>query len=304
MSAADSIVLKLQADAIDRNASVAGLLRTAKLVATKLDLKDALIWIDRELDGYLDLPTSDLPAYRQLSGELRALNPYRGWQPIIFQNAKQAKAFSQAPIGSPIGSIEEDVGGREGRTGILIFTMSADTKARLVKALEFPTDVQLQLSYGSIYGILDAVRNLILNWTLELEKRGILGEGMQFSSKDKEVAAPATQQIFAQNIGVLGSIGGLAQVTNQQTASLTIDLVQLKDFLSQAEQALPLLPAETRAKLEPSVNDMKAELQKKKPDQSRLRELMQSARGICEGAAGNLAAEGIIGLIKNFVGGG
>ena len=56
MSKRTSLVHKLQADAIDQNINVSSLLRTAKVVATKLDLQDALVWINRELDGYLEPP--------------------------------------------------------------------------------------------------------------------------------------------------------------------------------------------------------------------------------------------------------
>jgi hypothetical protein len=35
------------------------------LAATKLNLKEALVWIDRELNGYVDLKVKDLPPYRR-----------------------------------------------------------------------------------------------------------------------------------------------------------------------------------------------------------------------------------------------
>lgn len=43
MSAPIPIVRKLQADALDLNVPVSGLLRTVKLIAAKLDLKEQLI---------------------------------------------------------------------------------------------------------------------------------------------------------------------------------------------------------------------------------------------------------------------
>ncbi|MEJ2120628.1 MAG: hypothetical protein P8Z76_07920, partial [Alphaproteobacteria bacterium] len=64
MSKNTPIVRKLQADATNQEVSVSGLLRTAKLIATKLELEDALVWIDRELDGYAGMPVDDLPQYR------------------------------------------------------------------------------------------------------------------------------------------------------------------------------------------------------------------------------------------------
>jgi hypothetical protein len=58
---ATPIVLQLQEDALDKGVSVSDLLLNAKLVATKLDLRDAATWIEHELNGYTDAP--DIPEY-------------------------------------------------------------------------------------------------------------------------------------------------------------------------------------------------------------------------------------------------
>ena len=45
----------------------------------------------------------------------------------------------------------------------------------------------------NLAGILDTVRNKILDWALELEKKGILGdEEMNFSDKEREQAQSVT----------------------------------------------------------------------------------------------------------------
>ncbi len=295
------IVRKLQADAINQDISVSSLLRTAKVIATKLDLEDALVWIDRELDGYMSLPSEELPPYRRLTGDVKAYNPHHGWQAVHFENPEHARAFSQALVGISIGAIEEDLkGGREGHFG---FNLSPETKSQLVNALDYPTDVQLRLGYGAIYNIVDAVRNLVLNWSLELEKAGIIGDHMEFSQDDKREAAPITQQFFAQNIGVVGNVTDQAHVASEQSATMSvdIDLTTVQDFVGQARQALPLLPEDTRNQLEPTISGLEKELAEDTPSQSRLRELMLSARSVCEGAVGNLAAQGVLGLLKGLL---
>ena len=79
------LVLQLQAEAVDPNVPVSKLLRLAKLIATKLDQKDALVWIDKELDGYMDGVTKDVPEYRMIGGQPKGYNPYHGWQTIQFE---------------------------------------------------------------------------------------------------------------------------------------------------------------------------------------------------------------------------
>ncbi len=71
MSATLPLILKLQAEAANPDASVTNLLRMAKRAATKLNLKDALVWIERELNGYMDVKVDDLPPYRRLTGTPR-----------------------------------------------------------------------------------------------------------------------------------------------------------------------------------------------------------------------------------------
>jgi len=296
------VVRKLQADAIDQDASVTSLLRTAKVIATKLELKDALMWIDRELDGYMDLTSEELPPYRRLTGDLRGYNPYHGWQPVIFPDPEIARLFSQAPMGISIGSLEEDLRGRRDRGGDFIFGFRPEVKTEIMNALEYPADVQLQLSYGALFNIVDAVRNLVLNWSLELEKAGIHGDDMEFSQDDKKEAAPITQQFFAQNIGVVGNVTDKAHVANKQSATMTLDinLNAVRDFVTQVQQALSSLPEDTRDQLAPTITDLQTELSKDAPSHSRLRDLLGSVRSISEGAAGNLSAQGILGLLQGL----
>ena len=296
------MVRKLQADAIDQVVRVSSLLRTAKVIATKLELEDALFWIDKELDGYMDVPIEELPPYRRITGDLRGHNPFHGWQPIIIPDPELARAWAQAPMGSSIGALEEDLKNLGDRGSVIGFNLAPEVKAQIIGALEHPVDVQLRLASGAIYNIVEAVRNLLLNWCLELEKAGILGDEMEFSQEEKSEAVSITQQIFAQNIGVVGNVEGQAQVASQQSATMAmaLDLAALQDFVGQARQALPLFPGETRNQLEPRISDLEQELGGDAPDQSRLRELMGSVRPICEGAAGNLGAQGILGLLKDL----
>lgn len=296
------VVRKLQADAINQDASVSSLLRTAKVIATKLEVEDALVWIDRELDGYMDVPAEELPPYRQLTGDLRGFNPYHGWQPVIFEDPEIARLCARAPMGTSIGSLEEDLRGLRDRGGYFIFTIAPEHKTQIMNALEYPADVQLRLDYGAIFNIADVVRNLVLNWSLELEKAGIHGDDMEFSQDDKREAVPITQQFFAQNIGIVGNVTDKAHVANEQSATMSVDfdLKAVRDFVTQVQQALSSLPEDTSNRLEPTVTDLQTELSKDAPSQSRLRDLLVSVRTISEGAAGNLSAQGILGLLQGL----
>src|SRR6516162_154672 len=109
MTAVLPLILKLQAEAANPDASVTNLLRMAKIAATKLNLNDALVWIDRELEGYMHLKVEDLPPYRRLRGTPKGYNPYHGWHPIQLRDAITVDYPWQALIGLSIAEIEKSV---------------------------------------------------------------------------------------------------------------------------------------------------------------------------------------------------
>src|ERR1700691_3908877 len=96
-----SLVEQLQAEAMNLSLPVVGLLMKMKALATKLDLKELLEWVDRELAGYAI--TDDIPAYRMVQGEFKVWNPYHGWQPIFFP--KSVKVPATRGVTSPIGEL-------------------------------------------------------------------------------------------------------------------------------------------------------------------------------------------------------
>ena len=141
------------------------------------------------------------------------------------------------------------------------------------------------LERSQLWNIVEQVRNLILNWSLELEKAGVLGEDMHFSEQEKGDAKPVTQQFFIQNVGVLGSVTDQATVTNQQTATaeVKLDLGQVRDFLSQARAALPQLPQKEQEAIRPVLETIDHELKTKKPNSSKIRTALGSLRKIEKG---------------------
>lgn len=300
MNKSTPIVLNLQADAIDEDVPVVQLLRTAKIIATKLGLDDALVWINLELDGYNDVDSDGLPKYRQLEGSPKCLHRNGGWQPLQSDDPKILKMLSAAPLGCELGALEKTLKSNE--EGNLVFPYAPENKAFLVSEVKGFTDFHVLIDKGQAHNILDSVRNLILEWTLELEKAGIIGEGMEFSPNDKHAAMPITQQIFAQNVVHIGNANGQAKIKIEQKAVITIDLdmEKLGNFISQAKAVTKLLPSDMQDKVEGLINEIEVETNKEEPDKSKLRTFFESIKNICEGAAGNLTAQGMLGLIKDL----
>ena len=296
-----ALVRQLQAEAVDPNIAVAKLLRLAKVIATKLGRNDALLWIDRELDGYMDLKADQMPAYRIVQGTPKGFNRYHGWRPIEFENPEHARVYSRAPLGLGMGAMERDL--QKGIRGTPTFPYDPATKKTLMDAMNVRLEVALFLDEGQLWGVVEAVRNLVLNWSLALEQAGVLGEEMTFTDEEKKEAAMVTQQFIIQNVGVLGSVGGRANVVNDQVAGTVLDVGGVAEFAKQALTALPQVPADVRVKLAPILEEIASEAAKKAPDSGKLRGFLRSAQAITEGTMGNLAASGIVQMIAKLLGG-
>lgn len=295
------LVRRLQSDAADSSKSVSDLLRLAKLVAAKLEATDALVWIDRELEGYPNVLANDLPPFRQITGKPRAWNPYHGWQPILFKDTDTAKAFGYCPIGQSLGSLEATLRTADS-SGSFEFDYPPEIAIELQKAVGFDTKMQVEIGFGSIWNIVDQVRNLILNWSLALEKAGVLGAQMTFSAKEKTEAAAITHQYFIQNVGVLGNVNKKASVHNVQTASMSLDLDQVSEFLTALRALAGNLPVAVCDQVKVETSKAETALAASPPDQRALRAALGAIGNVCEGAAGSVTAVGIVATIKLLLG--
>lgn len=135
-----AVILQLQQDALDRDVPVSDLLRKALVIARKLALQEFQIWIENELKGYRN--DQEAPDYRQVSGDVRGWNPYRGWMPLIFENPKAGESISRRKSTQSIAELEhltqENVD-----SNFLHMPYSQATQRELSKGFGFDTQVSL-----------------------------------------------------------------------------------------------------------------------------------------------------------------
>jgi hypothetical protein len=193
------LVIRFQEDLTTGSKKITDQLRTAKLISAKLELAVVQDWIGHELDGY-PIDSAKLPKYRFISGgQLQFYNPAHGWIPAM------AQAFTNIPIYRPIAELESY------NKGDLLYFMPAK-KIRLTDLIgdsglitSFPQRIEFSIS--AAIGILEAVRNRLLEWSIELERQGILGENMSFKDEEKAIAKNQTFNIEH----MTGFIGDVSQ---------------------------------------------------------------------------------------------
>jgi hypothetical protein len=233
-----SAIHELQKAILDPKQSLTQLLRRTKLIASKLDLQDVEQWVDLELNGY---PKAiDPPKYRAFTTEcLMIHNGYRGgWQ--------YAGDFHQTiKARMPIAQIEE-LAKQE--------TVSYPVKNNLPimddAGSSFGSDWPQRITTSGMKfkHILEGVRNELLRWATELEKRGIKGEGMNFDEKEKQLATNVNIEKFT---GVFGN------VTNSQVA--------VNDYSSIAKLLMDQnVPTKERRELEDILEELKTAPPEKK----------------------------------------
>jgi hypothetical protein len=178
-------------------------------------------------------------------------------------------------------------------------------------AMHFPKITELQIMKGapyfaqpvllvpdvSVYGIIEAVRNALLNWALKLEQDGILGEGITFSEREKTIASSVNYHI-ENFVGEMNN-SQLQQGTHHSTQTQTVqnvDVDLVKEILGSLKDSLKEIgiEGEQRKQLLADIQTIEPQLSSPKPNTSIIREGMRSIRHILEQAAGNLIASDIL----------
>ncbi len=178
------IVLDLQKESLDNNCDILSLLRKAYLIAKKLKLNDFEEWINNELNGYTK--EENIPKYRVFRGELKAWNPSYGWVPVVLTDDKWIKLLLFQKSYESISNLKNIYENSNKNTFMIQF--NGKINQILSEICDFETKFALIVGSNQIYSIMECIRNIILDWSIKLEKANIIGEGLQFSSEEKETA--------------------------------------------------------------------------------------------------------------------
>lgn len=199
-----SLVEEIQSRSIDRTVRVSDLLRMVKLAAAKLKLTGTLEWVENELNGYSG-GLFDIPPYRIAAGTLMHHSRFHGTQ-LAHGNPTTIAALSISEFRDKIGSLESllDASGDHFSTSINRNVAEALNKSGQTGTYE------VFFSKNVVVAILEAVRNMVLDWAIKLEEEGILGERVSFSMEERKKAAEAGASINITNYGHLhhGDVNG------------------------------------------------------------------------------------------------
>lgn len=287
------LVLELQRDALDKEVDVSDLLRKAMVVSRKLRINEISDWISNELSGY---PNNEdlIPEYREVRGQIKVFNPYRGWQPLNFSNAELGEELSKRKISQAIGEIGKLANSGDG--SYLHVPFSQASKNFLMSRMDIALEPTLLVGSPVLHGILDHVRNAVLDWALDLESRGIVGDGMSFSLQEKSTASQVTYQITnnigsMQNSQIQQDSQGASQVQNITLEQA--DIMRFLDAIKSARDDLGL-DQDSKDELDTEIATIELQLASPKPKNSIITESLKSTRNILEGITGSIIATGLL----------
>jgi hypothetical protein len=211
----DTLLHQIQMEAVDGEYDLASLLRKCRILAQRLNNADLKSWVVNELEGYR--AQDDLPDYRLLSQAL-LLGHYFGSfgaeaRNVQIPTSAVLEEFRESIIGlrvtQGVREIQEQIANSE--KGALRIAVPPEAHAA-IRNMQIREDMVLGsvvkiVSTSFLQGILDNVRNRILNFTLELEseapKTGDPLESLRVEKSEK------VQQIF--NTEIRGDVSNFAQ---------------------------------------------------------------------------------------------
>lgn len=297
----NSLVLDLQREALDSNAPIAELLRKAIVVAKKLSVREFDLWASNELSGYPSDVT--VPPYRIIRGEIKAWNPYHGWIPVLMQDSEQAERLSMRANNQGVAELESLLKSKDDG-GLLQMPFSKSVEQSLMSGMSVNLVPTLVVPRTAVVRILDTVRNAVLNWSLQLERDGILGEGLSFSVDERRIAAGHVYNITHFHGSVSGSQIQQFSTDSTQSQSSGPDLAALARFVGQLRESAPelALSPEKQEELQADLATIDTQLRSPNPKGPVIRESLRSIRNTVEGATGSLIASGILSQLSRFAG--
>jgi hypothetical protein len=195
------------------------------------------------MSGYKDGAT--LPAYRRVGARLQFLHPVHGWRPVI-------SGEHQVSFGGSIGEIIRLV---EGDGDMLVSPAPPAIVQEISRDLDYDVDVRRVISKAAIGSIVDVVRNSILDWALQLEQAGVLGEGLSFTRAESAKAQSVVFHIGSiGNATGLGAFGANANIIATSSGDVTVMAEKTMELVEKAEKIIPNQICPRRPKRQRPIN--------------------------------------------------
>lgn len=262
----NSVVKELQQEILSTECDILNVLRKAHVIASRLNLCDFDSWIMDELNGYDE--DSKIPQYRNVYGLLFGLNPYRGYVSASIKNTELLENLCNRKMSEPISALV-DLYDKSSSEGTFQLQICEPINSELNKLFNAPFEMQFILKIGihQLKQIIEHVKDCLLQWTIELEKTGIMGEGLSFTQKEKDIAKSATTiNNFYGSANIVNAPINNSQIISGDNNEIAIEYENPEDLLQAIKESLnnETLTTEDRETADELVDDLSSKVKEKK----------------------------------------
>lgn len=294
------IVIELQQEVLKQDCDIVNVLRRAHVIATKLQLTEFDSWITHELNGY---PNQEVcPEYRKIKGVLKAFNPYQGWIPAMISDIEMETDVCERKMAN---SISEIVSLCQEENDLLSEFTGAQTEIlNKIFRTTFPMKYALFIPRTSVMDIIEKVKNTILEWTLKLEEKGIIGDNMTFTEKEKNTATSIPQTInnYYGDTKIVNSSGDNMTVVAGDNNNVSFSYEKASKIIEEIEKSInnENLNQDDLETAKDILVDIRDKIdQKKKP--SIIKVTLSGLKDFLIGAGANVAAALIQSKLKDII---
>lgn len=301
MSETNSPVLNLQNDVIQSDCDVVNVLRKAHVIATKLDLDNFDSWVRNELYGYTSV--ENIPRYRHVRGQLKAVGLFNKFVDVVINDKEVERKVIERDLTNSISELISFLNMDKER---LILTYPGELQAIFKDTFKNPSYSQftLHISKTSVYALVDAVKTTVLEWTLVLEKKNILGNGMTFSSDEKKNASiiPQTINNYYGPTNIIGEGVTDCQVIAGNNNQANFSYEYLAKAMSDVQSAIDkdkTISEDDKDSAKELIAMINSKIEKQ-ADPGIIKGLFQGLKGILVNALGGVAAGLILSKIQGL----
>lgn len=294
------IVIELQQEVLKQDCDIVNVLRRAHVIATKLQLTEFDSWITHELNGY---PNQEVcPEYRKIKGVLKAFNPYQGRIPAMISDIEMETDVYERKMAN---SISEIVSLCQEENDLLSEFTGAQTEIlNKIFRTTFPMKYALFIPRTSVMDIIEKVKNTILEWTLKLEEKGIIGDNMTFTEKEKNTATSIPQTInnYYGDTKIVNSSGDNTTVVAGDNNNVSFSYEKASKIIEEIEKSIndENLNQDDLETAKDILVDIRDKIdQKKKP--SIIKVTLSGLKDFLIGAGANIAAALIQSKLKDII---
>ena len=167
-----------------------------------------------------------------------AFNPYNGWIPAQCPDDELEKMICEQKLWQPIGELQELYCQSSNNRFILQFPAGQMEAISSLFNTPVPMQFSLHISAHLLKAIIEQVKNCVLEWTITLEEKGILGENMTFNKKESASAKDIPQQIHNYYGNVIQGNVSSSQIVSGDANTVTFNATAVSDAVREIRESL------------------------------------------------------------------